>query len=216
MLPSPVLPSPRLPAFPRASSVAPGPAALWCLRALAVAAVAAGLLLAGGGPVAAHTGLQTSTPANGEALTQAPQAISLTFTEAVRPQFSQVAVTGPDGAPVTTGAAAFDGPVIRQPVSIDADGAYVVAYRVIGDDGHPVSGQVTFTVTLPDTGTSTEAAPGTEPAASSAPAPRADTAAASPAADDQGGPWWWPTLAAAAILAAGAAALVRRRRSTGG
>lgn len=216
MSPSPVLPGPVLPTAPYVSPVVRDPVFLWCLRALAVAVAAAGLLFAGDGSAAAHTGLQISTPADGEALTRAPEAISLTFTEAVRPQFSQLAVTGPDGASVTTGAAAFDGPAISQPVSIDADGAYVLAYRVVGDDGHPVSGQVTFTVTLPETGTG--ATPSPEPAAPSGPgtsAPRADTAAGSPAADDSGWARWWPVLAVAAVLAVGAVALVRRR-TTGG
>lgn len=198
-----------------------GPVARWYLRALVVTAAVTGLLLADGGPAAAHTGLQSSTPADGEVLDQAPEAIALTFTEEVRPQFSQVAVTGPDGAPVTTGAATFDGPGVTQPVSIDADGPHVVAYRVVGDDSHPVSGQFTFTVARAGAGASsgTGAAPGTGPAGSTAPgtaAPRTETAAGAPTTDEQGGGWWWLTLVAAAVLAAGSVALVRRRRADGG
>ena len=53
------------------------------------------LLVVGGGPALAHTGLQSSTPADGETLTVAPDTVSLTFSSAVASQFAQVAVTGP-------------------------------------------------------------------------------------------------------------------------
>ena len=64
---------------------------------VAATALASLLLVLSGGPAAAHTGLQSSTPADGETLTAAPDAISLTFSSAVASEFAQVAVAGPDG-----------------------------------------------------------------------------------------------------------------------
>lgn len=60
----------------------------WLLRVLAVAATAIVLAVTGGGPAAAHSGLETSAPADGEALTAAPEAVTLSFTEAVQEPFT--------------------------------------------------------------------------------------------------------------------------------
>lgn len=188
-------------------------------RTLVVAtatALAALLLVLGGGPAAAHTGLQSSTPGDGEILTAAPDAISLTFSSAVASEFAQVAVTGPDGQSVTAGEVVIDGAVVSQPISTSGDGAYVVAYRVVSDDGHPVSGQLSFT--LAD-GAATESAPA-QPTLVNTPAPAPDaTTAVSPAADSGDGSNGavWLLLAAVALAFVVATGLALRRRSdTGG
>ena len=186
---------------------------------LAAATVLASLLLVlSGGPAAAHTGLQSSTPADGQTLTVAPDAISLTFSSAVASEFAQVAVTGPDGESVTSGEAAIDGAVVSQPVSTSGDGAYVVAYRVVSDDGHPVSGQLTFTLTGSG-GAATETAPA-QPTLPTTPAPSPDTATAvSPAVDSDADSSWglWLLLAAVGLLFIVATWLaLRRRGDTGG
>jgi methionine-rich copper-binding protein CopC len=98
-----------------------------------------------GGPAAAHSGLEASVPTDGEVVTVAPEAITLTFTDAVRAQFAQVAVTGPDGQSIDSGAVALDGQVVRQRVRVGAAGPHVIAYRIVAADGHPVGGQVSFT-----------------------------------------------------------------------
>ena len=194
----------------------------------AATALASLLLVLGGGPALAHTGLQSSTPADGETLTAAPDAVTLTFSSAVASEFAQVAVTGPDGESVTSGEVSIDGAVVTQPVSTRGDGAYVVAYRVVSDDGHPVSGQLTFTLTGTGTGTgtggaATESAPA-EPTLANTPEPTPDTeTTVSPAADSDtdsgaGSSWGlWVFLAAVAVvLAAGTWLALRRRSSTGG
>ena len=190
-------------------------------RTLAVAAatvVLALLAVLTGGPAAAHTGLQSSTPADGEALTAAPDTVTLTFATAVASNFAKVAVTGPDGQSVTSGDLTVDGAVVRQPVTTNGDGAYAVAYRVVSDDGHPVSGELAFTVT--GTGaapTQTEAA---EPTDVSTPAPSTPApAAASPAADsdESSGAALWLLLAGVLLVfAVGTWLALRRRGSTGG
>ena len=185
---------------------------------VAATALASLLLVLSGGPAAAHTGLQSSTPADGETLTAAPDAISLTFSSAIASEFAQVAVTGPDGESVTSGEAAIDGAVVSQPVSTSGDGAYVVAYRVVSDDGHPVSGQLTFTLTGSG-GAATETAPA-QPTLATTPAPSPDTASAvSPAVDSDADSSWglWLLLAAVGLLFIVATWLaLRRRGDTGG
>ncbi|GAA4733583.1 copper resistance protein CopC [Modestobacter marinus] len=194
-------------------------------RILIVAAattLASLLLVLSGGTALAHTGLQSSTPADGETLTAAPGTVTLTFSSAVTSEFAQIAVTSPDGESVTSGEVTIDGAVVSQPVSTRGDGAYIVAYRVVSDDGHPVSGQLTFTLTGTG-GAATESAPA-EPPLVNTPAPTPDTeTAVSPAADsdthsDAGSSWGLLVLlaAAAVVLVAGTWLALRRRSSTGG
>lgn len=196
------------------------------LRALIVVGMAAAFLpVLGSTRASAHTGLETSLPADGEVLTDVPAAfaVELTFTEALRADFAQLAVTGPDGQTVNTGALTVDGPTLRQPADVAANGAYVVAYRVVGSDGHPISGQLAFTVNavaaspLP----SASPAPSTAEVAESTPSPTssASAAAVSPAAEDtDASSSWWPVLAVGAVLAAAllaGLAHLRRRRTHG-
>ncbi|MDT0276040.1 copper resistance CopC family protein [Blastococcus goldschmidtiae] len=188
----------------------------------AATALASLLLVLSGGTALAHTGLQSSTPADGETLTAAPDAVTLTFSSAVASEFAQIAVTGPDGESVTSGEFTIDGAMVTQPVSTSGEGAYVVAYRVVSDDGHPVSGQLTFTLT--GTGdAATESAPA-EPTLVNTPAPTPDTeTAVSPAADsdtasDAGSSWglWVFLSSVAVVLVAGTWLALRRRSATGG
>jgi methionine-rich copper-binding protein CopC len=191
-------------------------------RTLAVAAAAAltALFVVLGGPAAAHTGLQSSAPADGEALTAAPDTVTLTFATAVAPQFAQVAVTGPDGQSVTTGEATVKGAVVRQPVGPGGDGAYVVAYRVVSDDGHPVSGELSFTLT--GTGDAPAVTGAAEPTEASTPVPSSPApAAASPAADSDtsnGSGWglWLRLIGVVVVSVVGTMLALRRRGSAGG
>lgn len=173
-------------------------------------ALASLLLVLSGGAAAAHTGLRSSAPADGETLTVAPDAVTLTFATAVSSEFAQVAVTGPDGESVTSGNPTIDGSVVSQSIAAEGDGGYVVAYRVVSNDGHPVSGQLTFTLTGTSTstggGTGGGAAAGSTPAEPSpvnTPAPTPDTTTAmSPAAvsGESSSRGLWLFLAAVALV----------------
>ena len=112
-------------------------------------ALAAVLLLVSAGfpgaaPALAHTALAARSR-DGEVLTTAPDTVSLTFTEPVQAEFTQVAVTdGKRPSLVIAGETTVDGPLVQQPVSLTANGTYTVAYRIVSADGHPVSGQLSF------------------------------------------------------------------------
>lgn len=192
------------------------------MRGLLVVALGSFLVVGTGvREAAAHTGLESSVPADGEVLTDVPgmPGVTLTFTEDVQAEFAQVAVTGPDGESVTSGAVVVEGAVARQPVDLSAEGAYVVAYRVVSSDGHPVSGQLAFSVQdVGDTpaGTTAEVPPST-----ASPEPTASPSAVTPAADGDNGSGsggWWPVFAVGGALVAvclGALELIRRRRTDG-
>src|SRR5437763_16212953 len=115
-------------------------------RVAATVLVAATALLATASPALAHAGLTSSNPAEGASLATAPSKIELTFGEAVKPD--TVTVTGAEGTKWETGAPVVTDAVVTVPVTpAGPAGKYVIAYKVIPDDGDPVSGTVNFTPT---------------------------------------------------------------------
>src|SRR5881409_3498005 len=114
---------------------------------LAVAAVGAVLwMLLLPLPAEAHAALESSSPAAGDHVAELPRTVTLTFDEDVfTPAF--VTVTGPDGTNYASGKPTVDGAKVSQAVSpASASGAFTTAYRVVSDDGHPVTGTIRFTV----------------------------------------------------------------------
>ena len=78
-----------------------------------------------------------------------PTQVALTFSEAVEPRFAIVSVTDAGGHQETTGAAAplADEPRhARRAAEHVPEGWYLVYWRVISVDGHPVRGAFTFAV----------------------------------------------------------------------
>ena len=182
---------------------------LW--RAVPVVAVAlVGAVLLGAAPASAHTELATSAPTDGEVLAAAPEEVTLTFTGEIQAGYVQVAVTGADGASLNVGPATVEGPLVRQPVQAGADGPYVVAYRVVSVDGHPITGQLTFTLT----GSEADQGAGTTAASESSgpttpPTPAGRSALA---ADDSGLAWWAFGALAVLLVASGLLPFLRLRR----
>ncbi|MGE3287134.1 MAG: copper resistance protein CopC [Pseudonocardia sp.] len=163
-------------------------------RALAVLLLACAALLGVAAPAFAHTRLQSTDPADGSSLAEAPQRVSLTFNENLPAEFSTITVIGPDGAAYQTGAVTAEGTTISTAVRpLGPAGRYEIGYRVVSDDGHPVEGKVAFTLTAPGPG----AAAATPSSAAAAPTP----VAATPAPED-GPPPVWPWIAGAVVLVA--------------
>ncbi|WP_018320181.1 CopD family protein [Bradyrhizobium sp. WSM2793] len=113
------------------------------------AALATLLLVAGfASGASAHAALLSVEPASGSMLAAAPKAVELRFNEAVTPG----AIRLIDGA----GRARDDARVsaLGETISVvmPADlpeGTAVVSYRVISQDGHPVTGSVIFSIGMP-------------------------------------------------------------------
>jgi methionine-rich copper-binding protein CopC len=104
------------------------------------------LLVVSPGTADAHATLVATSPEDGSRITTAPASITLTFSEAVGSGF--VALVAPDGSKVKTSAARISGGQVTADVAAsDERGRYTVAYRVVSDDGHPVTGTFTFTTT---------------------------------------------------------------------
>ncbi|MGW5263430.1 copper resistance CopC family protein [Microbispora sp. NPDC004025] len=196
------------------------------IRLFAVAAAVTTVIAGVTGPAAAHTGLKSSTPKDGATVKKAPSHIELVFTEKIDRQFVTVVVTGPGGRKVTKGKPSTTGPVVTQPLTAGLpNGRYAIAFRVVSSDGHPVSGELHFTLKAPapsPTAMPTFASPaaGPSPAMAATPAgaapssPAAGTSAA--ASSSSGGGWTFALVAAVLVVAVAAGTVVvgRRRRGT--
>ena len=108
-------------------------------------AVLAALLLAG--PADAHAELVSITPANGQEVQDPPREVQLTFTESVNLVDDGIRLVDDVGATVPTPEPTVAGHTVTWPMPTElADGSYVVTWRVVSADGHPVSGASSFGV----------------------------------------------------------------------
>jgi copper resistance protein C len=155
-------PSPRR---PLAAVLAAGAALSFAFGAALVT------LVIGAAPASAHAGLLKITPAANAQLTTAPAQVVVEFNEPVSNKFVTVVVTTDAGVSVARGKPTVLGGKVTQELSPNmASGGYRITYRVVSEDGHPVTGESTFTLTP---------APSTSPA-TSAGAPSASPSAATP------------------------------------
>ncbi|MGH3612372.1 MAG: copper resistance CopC family protein [Pseudonocardia sp.] len=175
------------------------------LRAAALTVLCGLILLFGAGQAVAHTRLLSSDPADGTSLAAAPEQVSLTFNEAMQPGFSTISVVGPDGATWQAGDVTVDGPRVSIGLRpLGPAGRYEIGYRVVSNDGHPVTGNLSFTLADPGPG-----------AATSAPTPAADPAPSGPPAalgSGSGAPVWPWIVAAVVLVGGGVAAALRLGR----
>jgi copper transport protein len=119
-------------------------------RALLFLLLALGALLAPAGPASAHAALIGANPAPGSVVGSSPTEVTVTFSETVIPVEGKVVVLAPDGKKIS-GTPSVRGDVLHIPVR-KADrplGTYLVSYRVISADTHPVGGGLTFSVGAP-------------------------------------------------------------------
>ncbi len=97
----------------------------------------------------AHAYLVRTVPTASVVLDRAPSTVSLTFDEAVEPRFAIVSVTDASGtqhATAAVGRSPGDPDTLVVPVNHLAEGWYLVYWRAISVDGHPVQGAFTFAV----------------------------------------------------------------------
>ena len=115
---------------------------------VALAAIAAGFVLPGS--ASAHAYLIKTVPAASGVLNAPPPTVQLTYDEAVEPRFAIISVTNAAGHQETSG------PVRRSPANPDTlvvplrphlpEGWYLIYWRAISIDGHPVQGAFTYAV----------------------------------------------------------------------
>ena len=110
------------------------------------------VLLGPAAPASAHATLLSTTPAANSVVSQPPAAVLLTFTEPVSPITGKVRVTGPDGR-ADAGEPRVEGTNLYINLGPNTpNGTYLVTYRVLSADGHPVAGAFTFSIGAPSPG----------------------------------------------------------------
>jgi copper transport protein len=119
----------------------------------ALAGLAFGLLftlLGPASPASAHAALVDTDPGNGTVVPDAPNKVTLTFSETVQLVAGKIQVLGPDNQRADQGKASQDGATVTIPLRAGGGrGTYLVSYRVISADSHPIGGTVTYSVGAP-------------------------------------------------------------------
>jgi methionine-rich copper-binding protein CopC len=115
-----------------------------------VIALTAAFLVAAPLPAQAHAALVSSNPANKSTIQSFPSSILLTFDDPLlhlgNKEVNKLYAHTPDHELLKTGPVIVKGGVISISVLEEKPkaGTYTIYYRVISDDGHPVSGVETF------------------------------------------------------------------------
>jgi copper transport protein len=115
--------------------------------ALLVLAAAGALALPGA--AFAHAALLHTVPQASGTVNVPPRQLELTYTEAVEPRFAVVSVTDAAGRQETAGPprrSPADPDTLLVPLRTVPEGWYLVYWRAISVDGHPVRGAFTFAV----------------------------------------------------------------------
>lgn len=175
------------------------------IAALIATLLAVVLSVVGAAPALAHNVLVSSDPTNGAVLDTAPQQVSFTFDQPIQNFDPALKVFGPNGNDFTTAAPTVQGNTVSAPIAAGPAGDYRVAFRIVSSDGHPVTGEITFTLT--------EAAAGTASGTPTAtPGDTGDTGQGAADASQGGfGGWLWAIVGVAAVLVAAAVAIAVRR-----
>ena len=118
------------------------------------AVVAVGLSLTIAGPANAHTELIGSSPSADSSVSDVSE-VSITAGEELldigkNAEGFVLSVRDENGLYYGDGCVTVDGDTASMPVSLAAAGDYVVAYRVVSNDGHPVEGEYSFSFTGDD------------------------------------------------------------------
>ena len=122
------------------------------LRAPAVLALTAALLVLMSAPAWAHATLLEATPGDGSVVATSPTTVALRFDQPVSVSEGAVKVLAPDGARVDAGAVTQreGGRVVADAITKPlAAGTYTVLWRVVSADTHAIFGAVTFSVGAP-------------------------------------------------------------------
>lgn len=124
-------------------------------------------------PVSAHDQLISTDPSADAVLEALPAEITFTFSAELLGDggANEVQVTDAAGTALTDGPAVVDGVTVTQALTGSASGPIAVLWRVVSSDGHPISGELAFTVEAAE---SPSAAP-TETATPESPEPMMTT-----------------------------------------
>jgi copper transport protein len=119
-------------------------------RLLAVLALLAGwavLAVAGAAPALAHATVVSTDPADSSRLDAVPATVTVTFSEDVSVNAGFVKVVDSDGEQVSEGDGTGTGRTVSARLRSGlGEGSYIVSYRIVSADSHPISGAYAFVV----------------------------------------------------------------------
>lgn len=123
-----------------------------------------------------HTRLESSVPAANQVLTTAPESFELRFSAPVNGALSTLLLVTPagDSVQVELRTAGDDGRTLVGSVPKLADGEYVVLWRTVSADGHPVSGEFGFSFVDEQAGEAVASPPTDETRATETESPSSD------------------------------------------
>jgi methionine-rich copper-binding protein CopC len=126
-------------------------------RALIACLIAGAAVLVTAAPAAAHNALISSDPKDKSSLEAGPSSVTLTFDQDVQggEGINTISVVDANGGhyEVPGDPTIRDNAVSAQVNALGKAGQYKIGYRILSADGHPVSGELTFTLTKDGTGT---------------------------------------------------------------
>ena len=99
-------------------------------------------------PSFAHTDVVSTTPSAGEAVAGGEQLISVSFNENILnlANSTEIVVVDPTGNPVKADCSGVEDKTIYTNAFLPTQGDYEVTWRTVAEDGHPISGKFTFSV----------------------------------------------------------------------
>lgn len=145
--------------------------------ALFALVICAGLVLASATSVAAHDTFMSSYPQADSTLSGSPAEITLSFSGELisDTQSAVVEVIAPGGQDIATDAPQIGDVFITQHLApSEADGVFTVRWKVVSQDGHPISGEFVYTVD-PVSSPETTPIPGATGSSSAEPPPTEDS-----------------------------------------
>lgn len=161
--------------------------------AIAAVLLCLGLALATAPQAAAHDRIISSNPTPDAQLSTAPTSVEFAFSGSLLALGNEVRVMDANDKDWAHGKPTLSGAALTQPLQADMpDGEYLVRWRVVSSDGHPINGTQTFVV---GDGAAASKSPATEPslrsqstkdAAAPAPSSAPKTEDVSPEAPTQG------------------------------
>ena len=103
-------------------------------------------------PASAHADLTGTSPVDGAVLESEPESLTLSFNSRILDGMAEIAVTNSLDELVTGVVAESASTTVTAlwPADLPGD-TYVVAYRIVSEDGHPITG--TFSFSYPDSQT---------------------------------------------------------------
>jgi methionine-rich copper-binding protein CopC len=96
-----------------------------------------------------HLRLTASSPAKDTVLTAAPTRLVLTYSQEPQVRLSSITLTGPAGAVALSPVVADStdkNKLVSRVTGTMRPGTYVIAWRTASSDGHPIRGEIPFTL----------------------------------------------------------------------